>query len=364
MQWFRDLYKRIKDFFAVVFAEDIRNDYMDDGRPYHILSAERDFLQTSVKGDFRLHRLQNSFCALWRDQLVARSDDGTLRWRLEGWGRCMAVSPEKTQFVTVKGQQIGVFNAATGNPTSPPSDLDHYLDYLIWANNKRIIGAAGKWILVFDEDAKLLYKTDCLLEENGFISGCCADPAEPHVITLLDFNNQQIRKINLENEELIKMLPTDFAEQLFSSEDNRWIWTTVVNGTKLEEIQIYENKKLRERKGLPFKGKYGVRFANQSPDDISYHRWISLPSLCPNLQYFLVNDNSGLLWLIDAHTGDKRRIFSRYYLNYVYDTLWLDDEHFIALLEDGFVVKMNIRGKKAIFKHQDLDIKLQDNELH
>ncbi len=109
-----------------------------------------------------------------------------------------------------------------------------------------------------------------------------------------------------------------------------------------------------ERKGLPFKGKHGVRFANQSPNDISYHRWISLPSLNPSRQFFLVNDNSGLLWLIDAHTGDQRRVFSRYYLNYVYATLWLDDEHFIALLEDGYVLKMNIRGKEPLFKQQDI----------
>ncbi len=231
MQRIKAWYKNVKDFWTALLAEDIRNDYVDDGRPYHILSEERQFMQTSVKGDFRLYRFQTSFCALWREELVCRSDDGTLRWRLEGDWRCMAVSPDKTQFAAVNGKEIGVYNSATGNATSPPVALELHLDYLIWTKGKRLIAAAGQEIFIFDEDAQLLRKTNMLVEDKGFISGICIDPSEYHLLTVLDFNNQKLLKLDLQKEELIKSIDTDFEEQLFGSDDHRWIWTTVVNGT-------------------------------------------------------------------------------------------------------------------------------------
>jgi len=160
--------------------------------------------------------------------------------------------------------------------------------------------------------------------------------------------------VNLQEKKVLIEKDADAADQLLTDGEDRFLWTTIVNGTYLEEIKVYDSKNLREKIGLFFKGKMGVRFANQYPNDISYHSWISLPSLDPSRQHFLVNDNSGLLWLIDARTGDKRRIFRRNLLDYVYATLWLDEDHFVAMLEDGWVVKMDIRGKQQLFRVIDL----------
>jgi len=72
--------KKIQDFFTFLLEEDIRNDFKDDGKPYFVLEKQRKFLKNSCKGDYRLYRLQEGFCACWKDRIVARNEDGLQRF--------------------------------------------------------------------------------------------------------------------------------------------------------------------------------------------------------------------------------------------------------------------------------------------
>lgn len=349
MQW----YKKIKNFLTLLFEPDIVNDFVDDSKPYYVLAEERSFMQSSVKGDFRLYPLSDGFCACWRDCLVARNTEGLLLWKIEGWGRALAVHPEGVIFAAVQEQSICLFNAATGNALREPVQIGVYLDFLIWIDKNRMVGSDGTILYLFNSNAEIIDVIEGAIDAQGFIGGISADIHNPEQLTVLDVNEHQLKKIDLKQRRVIKEKDVEYAEQLLCNPQHSWIWTTVVNGTTLEEIRVYEGRSLRERFGLIFNGKKGIRFANQGPNDMSFHSIVSLPALSPLRQHFLINDNSGLLWLIDARTGDKRRVFRRNLLDYVYAVLWLDAEHFVAMLEGGYVAKMSVRGTELLFKEQD-----------
>lgn len=329
-------------------------DCVDDGMPYHVLPEKRVFMTNSVKGDFRLYAMPTGFCANWYNKIVARSTDGTVRWKLEGWGRCMAICPGATKFAAVQGQTLCIFNAATGTALQEPIELDFFLDFLIWKDNHRIIGTDSENIYVFTDTGKLVNIVDNAIEKGGFIGGLCPDQRYNNRVTILDVNHHKLKKIDTSRNKVISELYADYAEQLFCSQDAHWIWTTVIDGTTLEEIKILNNRNLREKYGFSTEGKKGVRFATQQFNDQSFHSWVALPDRSPDGQFFLVNDNSGQLRLIDAQIGSLRRIFSRELLDFVHAVLWLDDEHFVVMLEGGLIAKMSIHKKELIFKHKDL----------
>ena len=353
MQWL----KNIRDFLAVLFEPDIVNDFVDDGRPYEVLPDIRSFMENSVKGDYRLYPLRNGFCSSWGNRIVARNNDGELLWITEGWGRCLAIHPESVIFAAAEGSSLCLFNASTGRPLREPVNIGIYLDFLIWIDKNRLLGTDGKSLYIFNDHAEQIDVIEGAIDDDGFIGGLCPDLHHPDVVTILDVNGHQLVKIDLKLRQVITEKDAAFADQLLYTAGQPWIWATVVNGTTIEEIRVYDAKNLRERFGMVFKGKKGVRFANQAPNDISFNNFVSLPSLSPLRQYFLVNDNSGLLWLIDARTGDKRRVFRRNLLDFVLHTHWLDEEHFVAMLDGGFVAKMSVRGTKLIWKENDFLLK-------
>ncbi len=261
--------------------------------------------------------------------------------------------PDGDLFVAVYGKSICLFNTTSGNPLREAVELDVYIDFIYWLDKKRFIASDGKKLLIFNADAEIIDIIDGIVNENGFLGGIAIDNSNSNFITILDVNNHQLKKIDIEKKLIVLEREAEYADQLFFNNGQSWIWTTVVNGTHLQEIRVYESRKLIERFALPFNAKKGVRSTSQKPKDLSFHSYVPLPSLSPLRQYFLVNDNSGLLWLIDARTGDKRRVFRRNLLDFVLHTHWIDNEHFIAMLEGGYVAKMNIRGRKVDWKVYD-----------
>jgi hypothetical protein len=347
-------WKEIKDFFADLFEPDIVNDFVDDGNPYELIPEERDFLESSVKGDYRLYPLKNGFIASWGKKLSARNYDGKLLWTLDSWADALAVDPDGLLFAACHGNRLCLFDCKDANQLCEVVELNSYIDFIVWLDRDRFAASDGMDIYIFSRQAVQIDLLEGAVPEDGFLGGIAADPGNNAFITILDVNEHQLKKIDLKKRQLIRERDVDFAEQLLSDPKQPWIWTTVVNGSELKEIRMYDSKNLRERVAIVFNGKKGVRPLTHTPNDLSYHSFISLPSLSPRRQYFLVNDNSGMLWLIDAGTGDKRRIFRRNLLDFVLHTLWIDEEHFISMLDGGYVAKMSIRGRKLIWKEKDV----------
>jgi len=312
------------------------------------------FVNHAKKRNARQLYLGNGFIAAWGNRLSARNFDGEKLWELASWATALAVEPEGLLFAAADGNRICLFDTKNANQLSEPVQLESFIDFIVWLDRDSFAASDGKDILIFNRQG---VQTDILqgaVPEDGFLGGIAAEPGNSSVITVLDVNKNLLKKIDIKKRQLIREKDVDSSEQLLSDSTQPWIWTTVVNGTELQEIRIYDSKRLRERIAIVFNGKKGVRPVTQAPNDLSFHSFISLPSLSPRRQYFLVNDNSGLLWLIDARTGDKRRIFRRNLLDFVLHTLWIDEEHFIAMLDGCAVAKMSIRGRELIWKKLDL----------
>jgi WD40 repeat protein len=348
--------KKLKNFFALLLEPDIVNDFIDDGEDFYTINTEKIFTECSVKGDFRLHLIKDGFIACWRDFLVCRDHEGQVLWKLEGWGRSMAVNSDQSKFVAVSAKRFCVFDTKTGMAISETVKTNSFVDFVVWIDKDRFITTDSKKLYLYDSACNELEVFEGAISDDGFIGGVVPDLFNSDLVFILDVNNQKVKIIDLRQRRVIKEKTAGHAEQIIYDPNNSWVWLTIVNGTKLEEVKIYERKNLIECYAFSFDGKSGVRFANQMPKDMSFHSFVSLPSLSPNRRYFLVNDNSGLLWLLDARTGDKRRVFKRNLLDYVFSTVWLDDEYFIAMLEDGYVAKMSIRGTKLIFKKSDFEL--------
>lgn len=86
--------------------------------------------------------------------------------------------------------------------------------------------------------------------------------------------------------------------------------------------------------------------------------WTRLSDLSPNSRYLLAIDGSGQLWCFDTKKPSATnvvRVFERSLLNYVYDVMWTSDREFIAILNQGGVIKMSVNGTKLEFVKNDFE---------
>ncbi|WP_420570849.1 hypothetical protein [Kordia sp.] len=344
-------FKRLKSSFLDIVEEEFPEDYVDDGKEYHIIPEPYDFTYSSVKGDFRLARLSNGFCASWKNFIISRDWDGNKLYTIRNYGRSVAISPDKTKLVTSsQNKGIAIFDAKTGDLIDSGNTEDFVSD-LVWTKNNFIVGTNSDAIFVLDTECN---PVRTIKQKDGsdfdFISGITLHAENESYITVLESNGNRISIINFETEEIVKTKELRNSGELFYSEAHQKFWIPY----ERKEFVLTLDEDLEEVKRLYYTGKKGVKHSGQDENDYSCTAWATLPALSPNGRRFLVNDRSGLLMLISAHSDDEcYRTFTRDVIDYAYAMLWQDDDHFIALLDNHRVVKVNIRGKEHIFHRTD-----------
>lgn len=345
-------FKRLKSSFLDIVEEEFPEDYVDDGKEYHIIPDPYEFTYSSVKGDFRLARLSNGFCTSWKKFIVSRDWNGNVLYTINGYGRSVAISPDKTKLVTSSdAKEIAVFDAKTGELIS--ADVtDIYVSDLVWTKNNFIIGSNSDEIIVMNSEC---HRLNTIKKSDGsdfeFISGICLHRENENYITVLESNGDHVSIIDFQTEEVIKTKEIRNSGELFYSEENQKFWIPF----ERKNFILTLDEDLEEVKRLYYDGKEGVKHSGQAEDDYSCTAWTTLPVLSPNGRRFLVNDCSGLLSLISAHSDEEcYRTFTRNLIDYAYAMIWEDDTHFVALLDNYRVVKVNIRGLEPIFTKRDL----------
>lgn len=329
------------------------NDYVDDGEEYHIIPEEYKFTYSSVKGDFRLHRLDNGFCASWKTFIVARDWDGNEMYRIQGYGRSVAISPDKTKFVaSSQSKSVAIFDASTGEMIGGPVYGDAHLSDLVWTRNDHIVASNSDHIFVMNAAGELQYSFGN--SEGGdfdFIDGLCLSRYDSEHIIIAESNSKRLSKWNFMTKELIHEVGHRFQmSEVFSNPKNNEYWIVKdINGN----IKIHRfDAELKHEYTVGFQGKRGVRFVGQA--EYACTAWTPLPALSPDSTKFLVNDQSGLLYLMSARRDSKcYRIFNRNLIDYAYAMIWQDDEHFVALLDGYRVVKVNTKGMEPLFMQSD-----------
>lgn len=334
-------------------AEAFPNDYIEDGEEYHVIPEEYKFTYSSYVGDFRLHRLNNGFCASWKTFIVARDWDGKELYRIDGYGRSVALSPDRTKLVaSSNNKSIAIFDAATGEMIGEPVSSDVYLSDLLWTNNGHIVANNSNKIFVMDESGALEYSFG--KPEGGdfdFISGLCLSRYDKDHIIFAESNSKRLSKVNFKTKEIIHEVEHRFQmSEVFSNPKNNEYWI-VKQLNRSVKIHLFDAE-LEHRTTIEHEGKRGVRFVGQA--EHSCTAWATLPALSPDETKFLMNDQSGLLYLISAGRDNAcYRIFNRDLVDYAYAMIWEDDHNFVVILDNYKVIKVNTRGTEPIFAESD-----------
>lgn len=336
-----------------VAAEKYPNNYVDDGEDYHVIPEEYKFTYSSVKGDFRLHRLNNGFCASWKTFIVARDWDGNEMYRINGYGRSVVLSPDKTKLAaSSKNKSIAIFDAATGEMIGEPVYGDAYLSDLVWTKNGHIVANNSSEIFVMDESGALQHSFG--KPEGGdfdFIDGLCLSRYDSDHVIIAESNSKRLSKVNYKTKEIIHEVEHSFQmSEVFSNAKNNEYWI-VTDRNGVIKIHWFDAA-LEHRTTIDHKGKQGVRFVGQA--EYSCTAWTCLPALSPDESKFLMNDQSGLLYLISAGRDNAcHRIFNRDLVDYAYAMIWEDDHNFVVILDNYKVIKLNTRGMEPIFTQSD-----------
>lgn len=344
-------FNRLKNIILDITEDEFPKDYVDDGKEYHTIPEPYDFTYSSVRGDFRLDRIANGFCASWKKFIVSRDWNGNVLYTIDGFGRAVAVSPDKTKIVTTSDdKEIAIFDAQNGNLLASATSKS-YISELVWTKNSYIIGSNSDTLFVFDSDCNFVKSIDQI---NGndfeFISGLCLHRKNDDYITVLESNGDRLSIINFKTGEVVKTKEVRNSGELFYSEENQIFWIPF----ERRNFVLTLNEDLEEIKKHHYNGKHGVHHSGQDEDDPACTAWTTLPALSPNGKRFLVNDRSGLLSLISANSEELTyRTFTRNLIDYAYAMIWEDDNHFVALLDNYRVVKVNIRGTEPIFLKRD-----------
>lgn len=97
-------------------------------------------IPSSVRPDFRILPLDHGhFATSWKELLVGHDPEGVETWRIAGWGRVVATSPDRSLLAATSGKakQWAIFEAVAGEMVGSPVDHHDWLYSLAWLSSGR-----------------------------------------------------------------------------------------------------------------------------------------------------------------------------------------------------------------------------------
>jgi hypothetical protein len=150
--------------------EDVRAEATDDNN-FFVAPADAHFsIPSPSRPDFRILPLDHGhFATSWKELLVGHDPEGVETWRIPGWGRVVATSPDQSLLVATCGKvrQWAIFEAVAGEMVGNPVDHSEWLYSLAWLSSSRFIAASSmSSLFLFSVDGRLL-KSWTKLKPNG-----------------------------------------------------------------------------------------------------------------------------------------------------------------------------------------------------
>ncbi|MEQ8459482.1 MAG: sporulation protein [Sandaracinaceae bacterium] len=313
----------------------------EDTTRYHVLPEQRSFRHSSVRGDFRLSLMPDGFLGIWKTRLTCRNADGGLRWTLDGWGRTASASPDGSRVATSdRNKRLCFVDAATGEP-GQPIDMPSWVDDIAFLEDGTIVAAGSDALFVLDAHGQLQNTLEDLGYGARFFSSMIAGPGR--VVFVSDANANKVVAVDLDRG-VVGSAEIRSPGALHPNHDRSLIAVDTSSAVHVLDGQLQPKAQWK----IP--GKEGVRYVGQEPH--SYTHWKSHPRIAPGRTNTLINDGTGLLWLVDTPSGRPHRSFDRAVVDYVEDTMWWDDQHFVAITNDGKVRGLRVDGT-VVFEDQD-----------
>ena len=98
-------------------------------------------------------------------------------------------------------------------------------------------------------------------------------------------------------------------------------------------------------------GLKGTRYLGQ--EEHNHTHFGAMPRIADDNDRVLCQDGSGQLWLLNKG-GDATYVWPREVVDAVEDTCWIGPDEFIALTNDGKVMRLSAKGGGAVWVQQDI----------
>ncbi|UYZ63820.1 hypothetical protein [Hymenobacter weizhouensis] len=346
--------------FLKYLFNDIPLDYQGPEDGWHVVPNYTRLTYSTVAGDFRLYPLGAlGFVASWKDFLSCRDLAGRPLWRFDQTGRCVALAPSGQQLLSFDQETRSLvrLDARTGEvlelfllPSTPAGDT-FFPSQLLWLPDHRLLALShdGLGVLAPDRSRWLQYHQDFppRPEYGSYLIGMSWQPEHPDEVVLADNSGSRMLRVHLETGQVLQQVEFSYPN-LYPGP----LGTQTLVYTHHEYLQLNPATLAVEQR-YPFAGLEGIRTEAEQLHQNSCTLWEKRALLSPGGKYLLAADHSGLLWLFDAKSGYKLRIFRRELVDYAYDMCWLDDRFFLVLLNRGRVAKIDITKLEGVFNVQD-----------
>ena len=321
----------------------------EDLSQYHVVEQPLTNRHSSVKSDFRLLRLKDGFVTTWKRELSARGLDGAQRWRLPGWGRSFTLSPDGSKLlVSNDNKELGIVDVATGTLSSGPHQLSKWPGDLAWLPGEALVVGTDEGIQTLQPN---FMPIGVSFGGDTYVGGVAASTGKRYFVS---YPNSNVLKWSEVPAGEVGKLELQGAGDILPSQDGTVLavrghdeFHLVAANAGLEAAQ-HRFKLIRTVK-VP--GLRGTRHFGQ--DEGSSTRFEPMPRVADDNQRVLVQDGSGQLYLLDKG-GKPFYVWPREVVDQVEDTCWIGAESFLALTNDGRVLKLSTKGGPTEWAHQDI----------
>ncbi len=317
----------------------------EDYSEYHVLPAQRSFRHSSVRGDFRVIPFEDGVVLQWKDALVCRSADGEERWRSPS-GRTATVSPDGTRIAAANGsKQVQILNLDTGE-LDVLMTLDGYVNNIVWTSEGLALNLTDAVVIV-DMEGNELRRVTSFGGDGDIFCGSLAGHGD--TLFAIDSNDRLLVTIDATSGDVgktteLSFYPSDVYAVRAGGE-------TVLVLDSDDEVAFFDPG-LDSLGDLVVPGKKGIRYLGQEEHSSTHHKVCG--RLSPSGEHVLVNDESGMLWLL-SRSGDPIRTWPRgEAIDFVEDTGWLDDDTFVAITNDGKSHRVRLQDGGIDWTQQDV----------
>ena len=316
----------------------------EDYEEYHVLPAERQFRYSSVRGDFRVIPFDGGVVLQWKNALVCREADGSERWRSPS-GRTATISPDGTRVAAANGsKQVEILDLASGEvqATLEPAG---YVNNIVWTSEGLALNITDA-VIVMDLDGNELRRITTF-QDGDIFCGSLAGTGDQ--LFAIDSNDRLLVTIDARTGAVANTTQLSFYPSDVYAVDAGGDTVLVLDSD--DDIAFFDPG-LSAQGEVEVPGKKGIRFLGQTDGSSTHHKVCG--RLSPNGAHLLVNDESGMLWLLKRN-GDPVRTWARGgTIDFVEDTGWVDDAHFIAITNDGHSHRVRVADGGLDWTQQDV----------
>jgi hypothetical protein len=317
----------------------------EDLSQYHVVEQPLHNRHSSVKSDFRLLRLKDGVVATWKSELSARDLSGSQRWRLPGWGRSFTLSPDGTKLlVSNDSKELGVVDVATGALTAGPHPMTKWPGDLAWLPGEALVVGTDEGIQTLQPS---FFPIGVSFGGDTYVGGVAASAGKQYFAS---YPNSNVLKWSEVPAGEVGKLDLQGAGDILPSQDG-----TVLAVRGHDEFHLVSvnsaTHTLKLIRTVKVPGLKGTRHFGQ--EEHSSTRFEPMPRVADDNQRVLCQDGSGQLYLLDKG-GKPFYVWPREVVDQVEDTCWVGAEEFLALTNDGRVLKLSTKGGPAAWAQQDI----------